>query len=435
MIFEEEKIDGLVAQCRLAEAGAALSLAHAARSSRAAIYAIAGEDCGLARVVDPALLACRTAVEVAEYYAAASAQPNATDYLIAGVVLAWSGDADGAFALLDVAYDRANSERRFDLAVAARERLAHHSLLFGNVELARRTIDEAIAIAEKQSLRSWSLRCLCVAARLALDAGDLVEAQALLARGHRAAMSAEELAIFASTGAQLAIELGDDSALREWTSQEIVDVALSSELREVAISGTIAGLIGAIGTATPAADAPIATALRRALLQTENVANAPELFSTGARYAALDDARRAVHALAAAAAPNRPYLHAHQLLARAYASLRSGERPDSIDSAGDAARAFSAMGLRRWTNEAMRLLVSHEQTAERRTRGRSSGAALTEREEQVAQLIRRGARNREVAKALQISEHTVERHVSSILGRLGLRSRWQIAEPRRDDES
>ncbi|MGA9944581.1 MAG: helix-turn-helix transcriptional regulator, partial [Candidatus Cybelea sp.] len=54
--------------------------------------------------------------------------------------------------------------------------------------------------------------------------------------------------------------------------------------------------------------------------------------------------------------------------------------------------------------------------------------ALTGREEQVAQLIRRGARNREVAAALQISEHTVERHVSSILGRLGLRSRWQIAD-------
>ena len=85
------------------------------------------------------------------------------------------------------------------------------------------------------------------------------------------------------------------------------------------------------------------------------------------------------------------------------------------------------MGLRRWTNEAMGLLVSQEPSSERRTRGRS-GSVLTGREEQVAQLIRRGARNREVAAALQISEHTVERHVSSILGRLGLRSRWQIAD-------
>jgi DNA-binding NarL/FixJ family response regulator len=52
----------------------------------------------------------------------------------------------------------------------------------------------------------------------------------------------------------------------------------------------------------------------------------------------------------------------------------------------------------------------------------------------VAHLIRRGARNREVAHALQISEHTVERHVSSILGRLGLRSRWQIVDPKKVSE-
>ncbi|MBV8530662.1 MAG: helix-turn-helix transcriptional regulator, partial [Candidatus Eremiobacteraeota bacterium] len=71
---------------------------------------------------------------------------------------------------------------------------------------------------------------------------------------------------------------------------------------------------------------------------------------------------------------------------------------------------------------------------QRRQRGRSRGSALTGREQQVAHLIRRGARNREVALALQISEHTVERHVSSILGRLGLRSRWQIIDPRRSNE-
>jgi len=67
-------------------------------------------------------------------------------------------------------------------------------------------------------------------------------------------------------------------------------------------------------------------------------------------------------------------------------------------------------------------------------RGRSTASALTGREQQVANLIRRGARNREVAVALQISEHTVERHVSSILGRLGLRSRWQIVDPGKTSE-
>ncbi|HYL27426.1 MAG TPA: helix-turn-helix transcriptional regulator, partial [Candidatus Nitrosotalea sp.] len=85
--------------------------------------------------------------------------------------------------------------------------------------------------------------------------------------------------------------------------------------------------------------------------------------------------------------------------------------------------------LRRWTNEAMLLLVHHERSPEPPRRRRPTALSLTEREQQVSHLIRRGASNREVARTLQISEHTVERHVSSILGRLGLRSRWQIADP------
>jgi DNA-binding NarL/FixJ family response regulator len=436
MIFDDQKIEGLIAQCRFREASAALALEDADRSLRGAVYAIAGDcDCSLASVVDPALLACRTAAEVAAYYAASSAQPSAYDHFVAAVVLAWSEDAEGTYASLRAAHDRAAAQRRFDLAVAARERLSHHALFFGSVDLARKSLDEAISLAETHGLRSWLLRSLCAAARLALDAGDLAAAKAFLLRGRALATSPDELAIFAASGAQLAVELGDDSALSEWTSPEILETALHSERPEVAISATIAAVIGEPGAASPAPNSRVATALRRALLQTGSAANAPELFSIGARYAELEDARRAVAALAAASAPSRPYLHAHQLLARAYAFLRSGERLGSIDSAGDAARTFSAMGLRRWTNEAMRMLVSQEQGAERRPRGRSSGSALTEREEQVAQLIRRGARNREVAKALQISEHTVERHVSSILGRLGLRSRWQIAEPRREDEA
>jgi DNA-binding CsgD family transcriptional regulator len=431
MIFDEEKIAGLIAQCRLAEASAALTLAGADIRVRAGVYALAGDDRGLARVVEPALLACRSGADVASYHAATSLEPTAYDHLIAGAVLAWSADAEGTYASLRAAHDRAIAERRFHLAAAARERLAHHALLFGNVELARSAIEEAIDLAGAHRFTRWVLRGLAAAARLALDSGDLDAAAQLLARGQAAAGTPEELALFAATGAQLAVELGDDGALREWTSPEIVDTALRCEQPEVAMSGTIAGLVGG---GPPAPNAPVRMALRRALLQADSAANAAELFSMAAQYGELDEARLAVEALAAVVASNRPYLQAHQLLSRAYLLLRSGDRVGSVDCAGDAARAFSAMGLRRWTNEAMRLLVSQEQAAERRARGRATASALTEREEQVAQLIRRGARNREVAMTLQISEHTVERHVSSILGRLGLRSRWQIADPRRDAE-
>lgn len=431
MIFEDRKIEGLVTQCRFAEACATLTVTHAQRRLRAGVYALAGDEQGVARWADPELLICRTGAEVAAYYAVSGVEPSAYDSLVAATVLAWSADAAAAYDAFGAAHDRAISERQVHLAVAARERLAHHALLFGNVELARNAIAEGLALARAHRLSRWSLRCLAAAARLALDAGDLDRTADLLTRAKLTSALVEDCALFAATGAQLAVELGDAAALREWSAPGILDVALRCELPEAAISATMAVVIAA---GMPAPGALSAMALRRALFQADRSANAPELFSMAARYGDLDDARFGVESLAGFIAPNRCYLKAHRFLARAHFLARSGDRAGWTDCAGDAARAFSAMNLRRWTNEAMRLLVAQQPSREGRTRGRATGSALTGREEQVANLIRRGAGNREVAIALQISVHTVERHVSSILGRLGLRSRWQIADPQNGDD-
>lgn len=54
-------------------------------------------------------------------------------------------------------------------------------------------------------------------------------------------------------------------------------------------------------------------------------------------------------------------------------------------------------------------------------------AELTPREREVMSLIATGASNREIAETLYITEKTVKNHVSSILSRLNLRDRTQIA--------
>jgi NarL family two-component system response regulator LiaR len=56
-----------------------------------------------------------------------------------------------------------------------------------------------------------------------------------------------------------------------------------------------------------------------------------------------------------------------------------------------------------------------------------SDDGLTEREQQVLQLIADGMNNREIAEKLVISEKTVKTHVSSILGKLHLDDRTQAA--------
>lgn len=52
-------------------------------------------------------------------------------------------------------------------------------------------------------------------------------------------------------------------------------------------------------------------------------------------------------------------------------------------------------------------------------------APLTDREMQVLQLVARGLLNKQVARRLNISEHTVKFHVGSILGKLGAASRTE----------
>jgi DNA-binding NarL/FixJ family response regulator len=53
--------------------------------------------------------------------------------------------------------------------------------------------------------------------------------------------------------------------------------------------------------------------------------------------------------------------------------------------------------------------------------------ALTDRERQIAEMIRAGSTNPEVAAALFLSRKTVERHVSNILAKLGVRNRAELA--------
>jgi len=434
--FAEESVDLAIAQCRLAEAVWAVVGWRAQRALTpelqrlgSAICALAGNDRELAAIAQPELLDCSNEAAAASYLAASGAA-RSQDYLSVAVVIAWSaGPAQAVYRALREAHDRAHAEGRIHVAVAAQERLAHHALLFGDVEIARSAIERAGRLASDRRLTGWRLRCSAVAANLAFDSGDADSAARLVSRARAESPPAEALAAFAPAGASLAAADGDDAALSSWSSTEMRELALNADAQEAAAAATVACLIAA----SPPLEPPLALALRRNLLWAAGNAGAAELFSAAARCGDLEQAAYAVDALRALPAPDRPYLKSHFLLARAHLSFRR-EDTSWIDDAGDAARAFNAMGLRRRTNEAMLLLVRQEGDADRKRRRRPSASALTGREQQVAQLIRRGARNREVALALQISEHTVERHVSSILGRLGLRSRWQIAEPQKADE-
>jgi DNA-binding NarL/FixJ family response regulator len=55
---------------------------------------------------------------------------------------------------------------------------------------------------------------------------------------------------------------------------------------------------------------------------------------------------------------------------------------------------------------------------------------LTQRERQIADLVAEALTNRQIAERLVLSERTVESHVRSVLAKLGLANRTEIATSR-----
>jgi DNA-binding NarL/FixJ family response regulator len=57
----------------------------------------------------------------------------------------------------------------------------------------------------------------------------------------------------------------------------------------------------------------------------------------------------------------------------------------------------------------------------------TNGFGLTAREREILGLLVRRWTDREIAETLFLSPRTINSHVSNILGKLGVRSRWEAA--------
>jgi DNA-binding NarL/FixJ family response regulator len=98
----------------------------------------------------------------------------------------------------------------------------------------------------------------------------------------------------------------------------------------------------------------------------------------------------------------------------AYAeAARLADRIGAVSQGRLAAQALRRLGVRAWR------------------RGPSSSGtglmSLSAREQTVARLAADGASNREIAAALFVSPKTVERHLTNILAKVGLRNRTELA--------
>jgi DNA-binding CsgD family transcriptional regulator len=104
--------------------------------------------------------------------------------------------------------------------------------------------------------------------------------------------------------------------------------------------------------------------------------------------------------------------------------LEAARLTNDRDGVLSAVKAFDRMGAARAGDRAR---AAARALGLRPGRRRNRSGVLSAREEEVAQLVAAGRTNSEIAATLFLSPRTVERHVSSILSKLGYRSRVQIA--------
>ena len=107
----------------------------------------------------------------------------------------------------------------------------------------------------------------------------------------------------------------------------------------------------------------------------------------------------------------------------ALCAVRGDLGPDGADRAlaeGREMRLDDAAALARAALEA-------PDAAPTRSRGHGRTGVLTRRETQVAELVATGRTNRQIARALAISEKTVEVHVHNVIAKLGAQSRTEVA--------
>ena len=144
-----------------------------------------------------------------------------------------------------------------------------------------------------------------------------------------------------------------------------------------------------------------------------------------------ESARAAQIALGAAARADASGIPAEagrcRILA-ARALVAAGRRADAIAELERAVEQLGRIGADGYRDEAEKQLRRLGRRTVRRASAPQQGLeALTEREREVAELVRQGRTNREIAAAIYVSEKSVERHLSRIFAKLGVSSRTVVA--------
>lgn len=116
-------------------------------------------------------------------------------------------------------------------------------------------------------------------------------------------------------------------------------------------------------------------------------------------------------------------------LGLALADARDERAARELERAATVARELGARTVEQLAERTLRSL------GVRTWRRAAAGAPLTEREQEVARLVAEGGTNREIAQLMFLSPKTVERHVSNVFKKVGVRNRAELVSRLSSHES
>ncbi len=351
-----------------------------------------------------------------------------------------SGDA-AQMRLASARHIELCAELGADRTLRARFNRGFGLCVLGFDEEALALFEEILPTLRERRLSSLEVLACANAALIHARAGRLRAGHALVEHGLTIPEPATTGPIaLASAALEIGHALSDESLIARSVSPELVEAAFVSRINTTLgrLAGPYARWLGSRGDRTAALEV-----LRRAVGTltapagaTETIVAAVELGDAATRRGAL------AFVPAIDAMSGLPLYAATAAHLRALDATRNGNAETARLAATRAAAAYRALGwplhqarCRELALEpeaaAATYLAAHASADLRRLASlrseRTATVALSRRELQIAELVASGTPNKGLAERLDVSQRTIEKHLTSIYGKLGLRNRSQLA--------